>query len=94
MELWPDISEAELVGLGWSLLVSDREPELWERSRDVPGFRWSAVGLLDPEVDPLEWDDHAVRLAKRQQSPEVENASWTSAGERSRPNPCFHESNA
>jgi hypothetical protein len=51
LELWPDITDAERIGLGWALLVSDREEELWERSRAVPGFRWSAVGLLDPEVD-------------------------------------------
>lgn len=49
--LWPNISPGEAVGLGWSLLVSDREEEVWERARHVPGFRWSAVGLLDPEVD-------------------------------------------
>jgi hypothetical protein len=49
--LWPDISPGEAVGLGWSLLVSDREEDVWARARDVPGFRWSAVGLLHPEVD-------------------------------------------
>jgi hypothetical protein len=50
--VWPDIPDAELVGWGWSLLVSDREEKIYELSRDVPGFSWSAVGLLDPEVDP------------------------------------------
>jgi hypothetical protein len=49
--LWPDISNAERIGLGWALLVSDREEDVWSRARDVPGFRWSAVGLLSPEVD-------------------------------------------
>lgn len=48
---WPDISPAEATGLGWSLLVSDREQEVWTRAREVPGFSWSAVGLLHPEVD-------------------------------------------
>lgn len=56
--LGPDISEGEAIGLGWSLLVSDREEEVWERSRQVPGFRWSAVGLLHPEVDRW-FDDYA-----------------------------------
>jgi hypothetical protein len=51
LEHWQDAPPAERVGLGWSLLVSDREQEIWERARDVPGFRWSAVGLLDAEVD-------------------------------------------
>jgi hypothetical protein len=51
LQPWPDISKGETVGLGWALLVADREEEVWERARDVPGFRWSAVGLLDPEVD-------------------------------------------
>lgn len=56
--LWPDITPGETVGLGWALLVSDREQEVWARARDVPGFRWSAVGLLDPEVDrDLEGDE-------------------------------------
>jgi hypothetical protein len=50
--VWPDIPEAELVGWGWSLLVSDREEEIAERARDVAGFSWSAVGILDPEADP------------------------------------------
>jgi len=49
--LWPDISEGEAIGLGWSLLVSDREEEVWARARGVPAFRWSAVGLLHPEID-------------------------------------------
>lgn len=49
--LWPDISDGERIGLGWALLVSDREEEVWAQARDVPGFRWSAVGLLNPEVD-------------------------------------------
>jgi hypothetical protein len=49
--LWPDITPGEAVGLGWALLVSDREEEVWSRAREVPGFRWSAVGLLDPELD-------------------------------------------
>jgi hypothetical protein len=48
---WPDITRGELIGLGWALLVADREHEVWERARYIPGFRWSAVGLLDPEVD-------------------------------------------
>lgn len=48
---WPDISPAEQIGLGWSLLVSDRNDEIWERARYVPGFRWPAVGLLHPDVD-------------------------------------------
>jgi hypothetical protein len=54
---WPDIPEAELVGWGWSLLVSDREEEIAGRARDVAGFNWSAVGLLDPEVDRGLGDD-------------------------------------
>jgi hypothetical protein len=48
---WPDITPGERIGLGWSLLVSDREEEVWERARGVPRFRWPAVGLLSPEVD-------------------------------------------
>jgi hypothetical protein len=57
LELWPDISYGERLGLGWSLLVSDRQDEIRDRARDVPGFRWSAVGLLDPEVDRALGDD-------------------------------------
>ncbi len=49
---WPDISEAEEIGWGWSLLVSEREREIEWRAREVPGFRWSEVGILDPSVDP------------------------------------------
>jgi hypothetical protein len=49
--LWPDISPGEQLGLGWALLVSDREEDVWAHARDVPGFRWSAVGLLHPELD-------------------------------------------
>jgi hypothetical protein len=51
------ISEAERIGWGWSLLVSDREEEILRYARDVPGFSWSAVGLLDPEADPQLRDD-------------------------------------
>jgi hypothetical protein len=58
IEVWPDISEAERIGWGWSLLVSDREEGIEDRARAVPGFRWSEVGILDPSVDPrLEVDD-------------------------------------
>lgn len=52
VEVWPDISEAERIGWGWSLLVSDREEEIEDRARAVPGFRWSEVGILDSSVDP------------------------------------------
>lgn len=56
--VWPDISEAAVIGWGWSLLVSDREEEIEARARGVPGFSWSEVGILDPSVDPrLEGDD-------------------------------------
>lgn len=50
-EPWPDIQKGEEIGFGWALLVSDQEAELLERAPDVPGFRWPAVGILDPEVD-------------------------------------------
>jgi hypothetical protein len=50
-EPWPGITPPEQIGLGWSLLVSDREEEVWARGREVPRFRWPAVGLLSPEVD-------------------------------------------
>lgn len=49
--LWPDMTPAEQVGLGWSLLVSDREEEVWLRARGVPRFRWPAAGLVHPEAD-------------------------------------------
>jgi hypothetical protein len=50
-EFWPGISEAEAIGLGWTLLVEDRAAEILERSPQIPGFKWAAAGLLDPEVD-------------------------------------------
>lgn len=49
--LWPDISDAEAIGWGWSLLVSDREEEIEARARAVPGFSWSEVGILDATAD-------------------------------------------
>lgn len=49
---WPDISPNEEIGLGWTLLVGDRQDELMDVSTGVPGFRWSAVGILDSSVDP------------------------------------------
>jgi hypothetical protein len=51
VEIWPDISRMEAVGFGWLLLVEDRAEEVLERAVGVPGFRWAAAGLLDPEVD-------------------------------------------
>jgi hypothetical protein len=51
LEFWPGISEAEAIGLGWTLLVEDRAAEVLERAPGIPGFRWAAAGLLDPEVD-------------------------------------------
>jgi hypothetical protein len=33
--LWPDISPGETVGLGWSLLVSDREESPSDRRADI-----------------------------------------------------------
>jgi len=51
LELWPEISQSETVGLGWSLLVEDRAEILLERAPAIPGFRWASVGILDPEVD-------------------------------------------
>lgn len=51
LEIWPDISEGEMIGLGWTLLVSDREDELLELAPEIPGFRWAAVGILDADVD-------------------------------------------
>lgn len=51
LEYWPELSEAEAIGLGWTLLVEDHAREILERSPHVPGFRWAATGLLDPYVD-------------------------------------------
>jgi hypothetical protein len=51
LELWPDIGRDEAIGLGWSLLVGDRAEQLLEWAPGIPGFRWPAVGILDPEVD-------------------------------------------
>jgi hypothetical protein len=50
-ERWADISRAEEIGLGWTLLVEDRAEQILDRAPGVPGFRWAAAALLDPEVD-------------------------------------------
>jgi hypothetical protein len=50
-ETWAEMSEAERIAMGWTLLVADREEALLEGAVGVPNFAWSAVGLLDSEVD-------------------------------------------
>lgn len=57
-DLLEGLSTEDQIALGWSLLVSDREEQLWERGRLVPGLRWCAVGLLHPELD--QGIDHVV----------------------------------
>lgn len=49
--LWPEMPPGEEIGLGWTLLVSDRQEQLNEISAGIPGFQWSAAGILDPQVD-------------------------------------------